>query len=71
MRNTILNTSKEFITLSDFPMDEKLANFPHNREVYKYLEEYTKHFKLRDHIQFSTRVIEVSEHVLCYFCSDK
>ena len=60
MRNTILNTSKEFITFSDFPLDKRMANFPHNREVYEYLQSYAAHFHLKRHIQFGTRVTEVS-----------
>ncbi|EYC07951.1 hypothetical protein Y032_0068g219 [Ancylostoma ceylanicum] len=60
MKNTILNTSKEFVTFSDFSMDPSLPNFMPNQLFYGYLVEYAKHFDLEKHIQFGTAVKSVS-----------
>ncbi|RCN32036.1 Flavin-binding monooxygenase-like protein [Ancylostoma caninum] len=60
MKNTILNTSKEFVTFSDFPMDPSLPNFMPNQLFYSYLLEYAEHFDLVKHIQFGTTVKSVS-----------
>ncbi|KAL6733425.1 hypothetical protein Aduo_004074 [Ancylostoma duodenale] len=60
MKNTTLNTSKEFVTFADFPMDPSLPNFMPNQIFYSYLREYVKHFGLEKHIQFGTIVKSVN-----------
>ncbi|KAK6732834.1 hypothetical protein RB195_016918 [Necator americanus] len=56
MKNTILNTSKEFVTFSDFDMDPTLPNFMPNHLFYAYLLGYAEHFDLAKHICFGTAV---------------
>ncbi|KAK6732833.1 hypothetical protein RB195_016918 [Necator americanus] len=60
MKNTILNTSKEFVTFSDFDMDPTLPNFMPNHLFYAYLLGYAEHFDLAKHICFGTAVKSVN-----------
>ncbi|CAJ0585873.1 unnamed protein product, partial [Mesorhabditis spiculigera] len=59
MKSTILNTSKEFISFSDFPTRREHANFMRNRDVLEFLEEYAAKFDLVQSIQFETEVLKV------------
>jgi len=59
MRSTVINTSKEMMSYSDFPPPPHFANFMHNTYVRKYLEMYADQFYLRKHIQFNTQVLRV------------
>ncbi|ETN69635.1 hypothetical protein NECAME_15202 [Necator americanus] len=63
MKNTILNTSKEFVTFSDFDMDPTLPNFMPNHLFYAYLLGYAEHFDLAKHIRFGTAVKSVSDTI--------
>ncbi|VDP36453.1 unnamed protein product [Heligmosomoides polygyrus] len=58
MRNTILNTSKEFVAFSDFPMPAEEPNFMRNDRFYCYIRDYAEHFDLLRHVQFGTAVKE-------------
>ena len=56
---TVINTSKEMMCFSDFPIPDKFPNFMHNRKVQEYFELYADHFHLRDYIRFSTEILNV------------
>ncbi|CAJ0960378.1 unnamed protein product, partial [Mesorhabditis belari] len=60
MKSTILNTSKEFISMSDFPTKKEDANFMRNGDVFRFLTEYAEHFGLFSNISFETSVIEIT-----------
>ncbi|MEO1087205.1 MAG: NAD(P)-binding domain-containing protein, partial [Acidobacteriota bacterium] len=51
-----INTSKEKMAYSDYPMPEDYPDYPHHSQVLAYFEEYVDHFKLRGRIRFSTEV---------------
>ncbi|XP_071499187.1 flavin-containing monooxygenase 5-like [Diadema antillarum] len=57
--STVINTSKEVMCYSDFPIPAEFPNFMHNRLVLKYYQLFTDHFKLRQYISFGTRVDSV------------
>uniref|UniRef100_A0A914WPE3 Flavin-containing monooxygenase n=1 Tax=Plectus sambesii TaxID=2011161 RepID=A0A914WPE3_9BILA len=59
MKSTILNTSKELTGFSDFPPPKTASNFMRNTEVLEYLEAYSRHFNLEEHIRFRTEVCNV------------
>ena len=53
---TIINTSKEMMCFSDFPIPKEFPSYcPHNK-VLEYFHLYCDHFGLREHIAFETRV---------------
>jgi len=56
MRSTVINTSKEMMCYSDFPIPAEFAIYMHNKKVDEYFHMYADHFKLKQHIQFKTEV---------------
>uniref|UniRef100_A0AC35UFK5 Flavin-containing monooxygenase n=1 Tax=Rhabditophanes sp. KR3021 TaxID=114890 RepID=A0AC35UFK5_9BILA len=59
MKTTIINTSKEFTSYSDFPASIEKANFMHNTEMFKYLCDYADHHGLLKYIKLKHKVIQV------------
>lgn len=64
MKSTIINTSKEMMCYSDFPIPEEFPNFMHNTLVQKYLCMYADAFQLRKYIQLNTEVSKT--HVIIH-----
>lgn len=54
-----IDTSKERMAFSDFPMPEAYPNFPHHSQVLAYFEAYAERFALRRLIRFRTSVESV------------
>ncbi|XP_055864135.1 flavin-containing monooxygenase 5-like [Biomphalaria glabrata] len=61
-RSTVVNTSKEFLAYSDFPMPDYFANFCHNSDVEEYLKKYCKHFGIEKYIKLNTEVLSLKKH---------
>lgn len=59
-RSLHINTSKERMAYSDFPMPEDFPDYPHHSQVLEYFEAYVDHFDLRSHIQFRTEVTSIT-----------
>ncbi|KAK6194529.1 hypothetical protein SNE40_000149 [Patella caerulea] len=59
MRFTHINVSKHNYCFSDYPFPDDAADFPHNKDMAKYIYDYTTHFKLEEVIQFNTKVLSV------------
>jgi len=55
------NLSRYTCTFSDFPWPEIPAEFPSQREVFGYLNNYCDHFSLRDLIHLNTTVIKAKQ----------
>jgi dimethylaniline monooxygenase (N-oxide forming) len=55
-RSLTTNTSARMMAFSDFPMPERLPDFPARADVLQYLNDYADHFELRAHIQFNAPV---------------
>ncbi|XP_073711972.1 flavin-containing monooxygenase 5-like [Misgurnus anguillicaudatus] len=60
-RSLVVNTSKEMMCFSDFPMPDHFPNYLHNSLLLQYLRLYAKHFGLLKHIQLKTTVSSVRE----------
>lgn len=54
-----INTSKQMMSYSDFPMPDSYPDYPHHRLIHQYFANYTDHFKFRKKIQFNTTVTNV------------
>ena len=54
-----IDTSKDRMAYSDFPMPEDYPNFPHHSQVLEYFEQYADHFDLRRHVTCRTQVQRV------------
>nr|CAB3246574.1 dimethylaniline monooxygenase [N-oxide-forming] 5-like [Phallusia mammillata] len=63
-KSTIINTSKEMMCFSDFPIPEHFPNFMHNTKIVEYFRMYANKFGLDKHIQFKTEVVS------CEFAKD-
>jgi cation diffusion facilitator CzcD-associated flavoprotein CzcO len=61
-RSLHIDTSKERLSLSDFPISRSYPDFPHHTQIKEYLEQYCDAFGLREHIILETRV-EHCEHL--------
>lgn len=51
-RSVIINTSKEMMCFSDFPIPEDFPNYMHNSKIMEYFRMYAQHFHLLRHIRF-------------------
>lgn len=54
-----INSSRQEMAFSDFPMPSDYPDFPHHSQILRYFESYAEHFQLRPHIQFRARVEQV------------
>jgi len=55
-RSLHINTSRERMEFSDFPMPVSCPDFPHHTHIAAYFDAYVDHFGLRDRITFRTLV---------------
>jgi dimethylaniline monooxygenase (N-oxide forming) len=55
-RSLHINTSRERMEYSDFPMPKSYPDFPHHSHIAEYFEAYVEHFGLREHIRFGCGV---------------
>jgi dimethylaniline monooxygenase (N-oxide forming) len=55
-RSLHINTSRERMEYSDFPMPKSYPDFPHHSLIRRYFNDYVDHFGFRDRITFETRV---------------
>ncbi|HWE32801.1 MAG TPA: NAD(P)-binding domain-containing protein [Solirubrobacteraceae bacterium] len=55
-RSLHINTSRERMEYSDFPMPKSYPDFPHHAQIAQYFDDYVDHFGFRDKIVFETGV---------------
>ena len=55
-RSLHINTSRERMEYTDFPMPKSYPDFPHHTHIAKYFDDYVDHFGFRDKITFETGV---------------
>jgi hypothetical protein len=55
-RSLHINTSRERMEYTDFPMPKSYPDFPHHSQIAAYFDAYVEHFGFRDCIQFETGV---------------
>lgn len=54
-----IDTSKDRMQFSDFPMPAEYPIFPHHSQIIRYFDAYVDHFDLRPWITFNTQVLGV------------
>jgi dimethylaniline monooxygenase (N-oxide forming) len=59
-RDLHINTSRERMAYSDFPMPADYPDYPHHAQIAAYFDDYVDHFGFRDRILFDTRVERVT-----------
>src|SRR3954454_12389328 len=55
-RSLHINTSRERMEYSDFPMPKSYPDFPHHSQIAAYFDAYVDRFGFRERIQFETGV---------------
>ena len=55
-RSLHINTSRDKMVFSDFPMPAGYPDFPHHTLIARYFEAYVDHFGFRERIEFETEV---------------
>jgi dimethylaniline monooxygenase (N-oxide forming) len=55
-RSLHINTSRQRMEYSDYPMPTSYPDFPHHTHIASYFDSYVDHFGLRDRITFETGV---------------
>ncbi|KAG0349259.1 Cyclopentanone 1,2-monooxygenase (CPMO) [Podila humilis] len=60
-KSTIINTSKELMSYSDFAIPADWPTYLPNQKVAYYFDLYAEHFNLKEHVRFETKVVEVKE----------
>lgn len=58
--STVINTSKEMTSFSDFPAPKHFPPFMPHSDVVEYLHMYAKRFDVLKYIHFNTIVVEIS-----------
>lgn len=61
MRFTHINVSKHNYCFSDFPFPNDTIDYPHNRDMAKYIADYTEHFKIGKNIRFLRKVMNIQK----------
>jgi dimethylaniline monooxygenase (N-oxide forming) len=51
-----INTSRERMEYSDFPMPKSFPDYPHHTHIAAYFNDYADHFGFRDRIRFETGI---------------
>jgi len=60
-RDLHINTSRDRMQFSDFPMPRSLPDFPHHTQIAQYFDDYVDHFGFRDRIRFETAVAHAQQ----------
>ncbi|XP_060888113.1 flavin-containing monooxygenase 5-like [Labrus mixtus] len=60
-RSLVVNTSKEMMCFSDYPMPADYPNYMHNSQLLQYYRLYAEYFDLLRHVHFKTTVKSVSQ----------
>jgi hypothetical protein len=55
-RSLHINTSRDKMAYSDFPMPRDFPDYPHHAQIALYFDAYVEHFGIRDRIIFNTGV---------------
>src|SRR3954468_4152557 len=53
-RHLHINTSRDRMEYSDFPMPKTYPDFPHHTQIAAYFDSYVEHFGFRDRIRLET-----------------
>ena len=62
MKTTKTSSSATTTEMSDFPMPDEIGEFPKHDDIYKYLNSYVEHFKLKDNFRFNCKVKHVRKY---------
>ena len=61
-RSLHINTNRNVMAYSDYPMPLHYPMFPHHSHIIQYFDDYVNHFGVRDKITLNTAVTDVSKN---------
>ncbi|XP_053325288.1 flavin-containing monooxygenase 5-like [Spea bombifrons] len=61
-KSVIINTSKEMMCFSDYPIPDDFPNYMHNSKIMDYFRMYAENFNLLKYIRFKTAVCNIRKH---------
>uniref|UniRef100_A0A8C5QGR5 Flavin-containing monooxygenase n=1 Tax=Leptobrachium leishanense TaxID=445787 RepID=A0A8C5QGR5_9ANUR len=61
-KSVIINTSKEMMCFSDYPIPDEYPNYMHNSKIMQYFRMYAVNFDLLKYIRYKTSVCSVKRH---------
>ncbi|XP_068096036.1 flavin-containing monooxygenase 5-like [Hyperolius riggenbachi] len=59
--SVIINTSKEMMTYSDYPIPEEYPNYMHNAKLLQHFRQYAENFGMLKYIRFKTGVCSIQK----------
>ena len=59
-KDTYSISPKLYMTITDFPMNKKVPNYPHHSDILNYYQDYATYFNLLKHVQNNQEVLEAS-----------
>ena len=59
-KSLFINTSRERMEYSDYPMPKSYPVFPHHTQIAEYFNNYVDHFGFRQHIRFNCLVMQAT-----------
>ena len=62
-----INTSRQMMAYSDFPMPREYPDYPGHQLIHQYFRSYADHFGFRDRIHFQTPVLHIEKRGSAYF----
>lgn len=62
MKSTVINSSKEMTSFSDFPPEDTMPNYMHHTEMCRYLKNYAKNFGLDKLIKLNHSVLSIERN---------
>uniref|UniRef100_A0A803JRM1 Flavin-containing monooxygenase n=1 Tax=Xenopus tropicalis TaxID=8364 RepID=A0A803JRM1_XENTR len=60
-KSVIINTSKEMMCFSDYPIPDDFPNYMHNSKIMDYFRMYAENFNLLKYIRFKTTVCSIKK----------
>jgi dimethylaniline monooxygenase (N-oxide forming) len=60
-KSLCINTSKQMMAYSDYPMPDDYPDYPHHSLIHRYFKNYAKHFGFEKLIQFNTTVTHIEK----------
>ncbi len=68
-KSLCINTSKQMMSYSDYPMPDNYPDYPHHTLIHRYFRSYAEHFGFIPHIRFNTTVTHIEKKGKQYLVS--
>ncbi len=66
-KSLCINTSRQMMSYSDYPMPDDYPDYPHHSLIHQYFSNYVDHFGFRNNIHFKTAVTNIVKVEEKYF----